>query len=113
MKKVVEATPTLVNTIKKANEFFNSSNEFINQTPSRNSNEVSITSNSLESIPCVISSGTSVDGYEVQIFGNGLSKPATGTGTMFLMNGRSSLYNLPPGTVLFAHKSNIKILGNE
>ena len=52
-----------------------------------------------------------VNGYVCDLFENGLTNPATGRGIVFLANGNSTIYTLPPNTILYVQAVPIAIMG--
>jgi hypothetical protein len=110
---VVKATPQVIETLKKVNRLVNSSS--LNTNTVNNSSKVAkIEGQILGSTPLVpakVKEGNGIAGYFCDIYGNGLSEPPTDQGTVFLANGASSIFALPPGTVIFVQKYNIPIHG--
>lgn len=111
--KVLGATPEVIDTIKKASIMLNSS-KITDEYP--NVSKQDVMENDPTSLPTLIPakviSGNGIDGYLCNIFGNGLSQPATSQGTIFLANGASSIFSLPEGTILFVQKISIPIQGS-
>lgn len=111
--KVIEATPKVVDTLKKANRLVNSSSVVGGQS----SNPVSVKKaegqfvGSVPIVPAKVKEGNGIAGYFCDIYGNGLTEPPTDQGTVFLANGASSIFALPPGTVIFVQKYNIPVHG--
>lgn len=50
-----------------------------------------------------VNSGDGISGYNCSLYENGLDNPATKTITVFLSNGGSTFYSIPPGTVLYVY----------
>lgn len=111
--KVLAATPEVVDTIKKANTLVNKSS-LNDQGPRPTINNPKMAGGIKqvnELVPAKVVSGNGVIGYTCQIFGNGLDQPSTETGTVFLANGGSSIFQLPVGTVLFVQKYSVRVFG--
>jgi hypothetical protein len=111
--KVLGATPTVIDTLKKAKDLVNRQSVAVDQSPVKNRTSVSVsTNNAGKAVPARILSGNGSSGYTADIFGEGLENPPTARGTVFLANGRSTLWELPPGTILYVQKAFIDVMGN-
>jgi hypothetical protein len=114
MKKAVEATPTLIDTLKKAKVLVNTTkyNPETKPAPPKDNRQ----ENSLPVVgqicPARVVGGDGTVGYTCDIFGNGLENPATTQGIVYLANGASTLWVLPPGTILYVQKAQISAMGS-
>lgn len=112
-EKVLAATPKVIDTIKKANQLVNSSN--LSETVKKGSNvvkEMNTTNHAAAPlVPAKVITGNGIIGYTCDIYANGLSEAPTDTGTVFLANGASSIFSLPPGTIIFVQKYPIVMHG--
>lgn len=110
---VIAATPKVIDTIKKANQLVNSSN--LSETLKRGSTVVKEmnTTNHITAplVPAKVVEGNGIIGYTCDIYSNGLAEAPTDTGTVFLANGASSIFSLPPGTIIFVQKFPIVVHG--
>jgi hypothetical protein len=63
-----------------------------------------------DAVPCKITGGNSTDGYTVTIYADGRSQPATGTGTLDVLE---LLWQdeIPVGTWVIGHESTVQITG--
>lgn len=112
-KKVIEATPKVIDTIRKANQLVNSST-IIDQAPSNRVNTTRMESKSTTAgtlVPAKITGGNGLTGYLCNIFENGLSEPPTSKGTVFLANGASTIFVLPPGSIIFVQRYPVTVHG--
>lgn len=114
MKKAVEATPTLIDTLKKAKVLVNtiqysSPSKPIVSKDNRQENSLPIVG---QILPARVVGGDGTIGYTCDIFGNGLDNPATTQGIVYLANGASTLWVLPPGTILYVQKAQISVMGS-
>lgn len=112
-KKVIEATPKVIDTIRKANQLVNSST-IIDQAPPNRVNTTRMESTTTTAgtlIPARVIGGNGLTGYQCNIFENGLSEPPTSTGTVFLANGASTIFVLPPGSIIFVQRFPVAIHG--
>lgn len=112
-EKVLAATPKVIDTIIKANQLVNSSN--LTDSIQKGSNvvkEMNTTNHtSAPLVPARVIEGNGIIGYTCDIYANGLSEAPTDTGTVFLANGASSIFSLPPGTIIFVQKYPIVMHG--
>lgn len=112
-EKVLAATPKVIDTIKKANQLVNSSN--LTDSIQKGANvvkEMNTTNHtSAPLVPARVIEGNGIIGYTCDIYANGLAEAPTDTGTVFLANGASSIFSLPPGTIIFVQKYPIVIHG--
>ena len=110
---VIAATPQVIDTIKKANQLVNSSilSDSLQKgtTVLKEMNTTNHTSAPL--VPAKVIEGNGIIGYTCDIFANGLAEAPTDRGTVFLANGASSIFSLPPGTIIFVQKYPIVIHG--
>lgn len=110
---VIAATPQVIDTIKKANQLVNSTN--LSETVKTGTNVVKEmnTTNHIAAplVPAKVIEGNGIIGYTCDIYSNGLSEAPTNTGTVFLANGASSIFSLPPGTIIFVQKYPVVIHG--
>ena len=110
---VIAATPQVIDTIKKANQLVNSSNlsDSLQKGPTvvKEMNTTNHTAAPL--VPAKVIEGNGIIGYTCNIYSNGLSEAPTDTGTVFLANGASSIFSLPPGTIIFVQKYPIVMHG--
>lgn len=107
------ATPQVIDTLKKANKLVNSTNLNTNQSPSKQpltriEGNLNGTTNL---VPARVVEGSGLYGYVCDIFANGLTEAPTDRGTVFLANGGSSIFSLPPGTVIYVQKMSISVQG--
>lgn len=114
MKKAVEATPVLIDTLKKAKILVNTTRYSQQSKPpvskdNRQENSLPIVG---QILPARIVGGDGAIGYTCDIFGNGLDNPATTQGIVYLANGASTLWVLPPGTILYVQKAQISAMGS-
>ena len=111
--KVIEANRKTIETLQKANRLCNSAvltpNERTKKVLTQEINGQVNANATL--IPAKVKSGNGLVGYECDIFKNGLSEPATEVATVFLANGASSIYALPPGTVIYVSRFALPIHG--
>lgn len=112
-EKVLAATPKVIDTIKKANQLVNSST--LTDSIQKGSNvvkEMNTTNHtSAPLVPAKVIEGNGIIGYTCDIYANGLAEAPTDTGTVFLANGASSIFSLPPGTIIFVQKYPIVMHG--
>lgn len=110
---VIAATPQVIDTIKKANQLVNSSTLTDplqkGTTVLKEMNSTNHTSAPL--VPAKVIEGNGIIGYTCDIYANGLAEAPTDIGTVFLANGASSIFSLPPGTIIFVQKYPIVIHG--
>lgn len=110
---VIAATPKVIETIKKANQLVNSTN--LSETLKKGTNVVKEmnTTNQISAplVPAKVVEGNGIIGYTCDIYSNGLAEAPTDTGTVFLANGASSIFSLPPGTIIFVQKYPIVMHG--
>lgn len=112
--KVLAATPKVVNTIKQAADVLNKI-QLSGQDPTKSNILTTKVDGNLQGsvpiVPAKIKEGNGLTGYLCDIYANGLTEPPTSEGRVFLTNGASSIFVLPPGTVLFVQKYNIVMHG--
>lgn len=112
-EKVLAATPKVIETIKKANQLVNSST--LTDSIQKGANvvkEMNTTNHTAAPlVPARVIEGNGIIGYTCDIYANGLAEAPTDTGTVFLANGASSIFSLPPGTIIFVQKYPIVIHG--
>lgn len=110
---VIAATPQVIDTIKRANQLVNSTN--LSETVKTGTTVVKemTTTNHIAAplVPARVIEGNGIIGYTCDIYSNGLSEAPTNTGTVFLANGASSIFSLPPGTIIFVQKYPIVMHG--
>jgi hypothetical protein len=112
-QKVIGASPKVIETLKKANTFFNSTNLMSDKSTGRvlTTQMEGQLGGSSPLIPAKVKSGNGLIGYECDIFRDGLSEPPTEVGTVFLANGASTIFALPVGTIIFVQKCAIPVHG--
>lgn len=111
--KVIEATPKVIDTIKKANKLVNSgtlSDQAPNSSILQTQMNGSLTG-AQKLVPAKVKEGNGITGYLCDIYANGLGEPPTDTGTVFLANGASSIFVLPAGTIIFVQRYPIVVHG--
>lgn len=112
-EKVLAATPKVIDTIIKANQLVNKSS--LNDSIQKGVNvvkEMNTTNHTTAPlVPAKVIEGNGIIGYTCDIYANGLSEAPTDTGSVFLANGASSIFSLPPGTIIFVQKYPIVIHG--
>lgn len=113
-RKILEATPGVVDTLKKANVLVNSSTlkDQLQQGVKILTKIDGNISGQSDLIPAKVVSGDGLNGYLCNIYRNGLDNPPSEQGTVFLANGASTIHTLPAGTVLFVQKTSIPIHGS-
>ena len=110
-KRVVEATPEVLDTLRKARILVNKGNDGvqgIDGTTLPDDTQELIPANT--QVPAKVKSGNGIVGYTCDIYGNGLTQLPTSEGLVFLTNGASSLYTLPVGTVLFVQAMDVSLM---
>lgn len=112
-EKVLAATPKVIDTIIKANQLVNKST--LTDSIQKGTNvvkEMNTTNHtSAPLVPAKVIEGNGIIGYTCDIYANGLAEAPTDKGTVFLANGASSIFSLPPGTIIFVQKYPIVIHG--
>lgn len=113
MVKVIEATPKVIDTLKKANTLVNSG-KVIDQAPPNRVNTTRLEASmniGNQLVPAKVVSGNGITGYLCDIYGAGLGEAPTNQGTVFLANGASSVFSLPVGTIIYVQKYPIVVHG--
>lgn len=64
----------------------------------------------LAPIPCRVTGGSALEGYDVDLYADGLALPKTGTGTLMVMQFNTNT-NLPVGTVIMGYQIRSFVVG--
>lgn len=110
--KLLAATDTTIDTLKKAYNLVNQQNETVSSNKKTINPTDELYQQSSELIPARVISGNGLIGYTCDIYEAGLTEVPSYQGIVFLANGNSSIYSLPPGTILFVQRLNVNVMGS-
>lgn len=108
--KALSASEKVLDILKKADIYLNHQKEDV-QDEHKENDETKINNAYSLFVPVRVISGNGLAGYLCDIYENGINNAATSQGTVFLANGASTIYALPPGTVMYAQKINLQQIG--
>lgn len=108
--KVLAASEKVLDTLKKADIHLNHQKEDV-QDEHKSNDDIRVNNAYSLFVPVRVINGNGLSGYLCDIFENGLNNAATSQGTVFLANGASTIYALPPGTVMYAQKISLQQIG--
>lgn len=104
--KVIEATPQVVDTLKKASVLVNTGTDSYQKKPEadRKVDFKNLSSPDSNLIAARVISGDGIRGYTCDIYGDGIENPPTKQGIVYLPNGRFNIIQVSAWNVIICTK---------